>query len=40
MLYRLFHRRETVRQYVEHTEGVASDMFKAVCKLGLEGIVS
>jgi bifunctional non-homologous end joining protein LigD len=27
-------------QYVEHTEGDGGDMFKAVCKLGLEGIVS
>jgi hypothetical protein len=27
-------------QYVEHTEGDSVEMFKAVCKLGLEGIVS
>jgi bifunctional non-homologous end joining protein LigD len=27
-------------QYVEHTEGNGGEMFKAVCKLGLEGIVS
>src|SRR5262245_14634684 len=27
-------------QYVEHTEGDGRQMFKAVCKLGLEGIVS
>ena len=27
-------------QYVEHSEGDGSEMFKAVCKLGLEGIVS
>jgi bifunctional non-homologous end joining protein LigD len=27
-------------QYVEHTEGEGVEMFKAVCKLGLEGIVS
>jgi bifunctional non-homologous end joining protein LigD len=27
-------------QYVEHTEGDGGDMFKAVCKLNLEGIVS
>jgi len=27
-------------QYVEHTEGDAVEMFKAICKLGLEGIVS
>jgi bifunctional non-homologous end joining protein LigD len=27
-------------QYVEHTEGDGLKMFKAVCKLGLEGIVS
>jgi bifunctional non-homologous end joining protein LigD len=27
-------------QYVEHTEGDGGEMFKAVCKLGLEGIVS
>jgi bifunctional non-homologous end joining protein LigD len=27
-------------QYVEHTEGDGRKMFQAVCKLGLEGIVS
>jgi bifunctional non-homologous end joining protein LigD len=27
-------------QYVEHTEGDGAEMFKAVRKLGLEGIVS
>jgi bifunctional non-homologous end joining protein LigD len=27
-------------QYVEHTEGDGAEMFEAVCKLGLEGIVS
>jgi bifunctional non-homologous end joining protein LigD len=27
-------------QYVEHTEGDGGEMFNAVCKLGLEGIVS
>jgi bifunctional non-homologous end joining protein LigD len=27
-------------QYVEHTEGDGMEMFKAICKLGLEGIVS
>jgi hypothetical protein len=27
-------------QYVEYTEGDGSEMFKAACKLGLEGIVS
>ena len=27
-------------QYVEHTEGDGAKMFKAICKLGLEGIVS
>jgi ATP-dependent DNA ligase len=27
-------------QYVEHTEGDGVEIFKAVCKLGLEGIVS
>jgi bifunctional non-homologous end joining protein LigD len=27
-------------QYVEHTEGDGVEMFKAICKLGLEGIVS
>jgi bifunctional non-homologous end joining protein LigD len=26
--------------YVEHIEGDGVEMFKAVCKLGLEGIVS
>jgi bifunctional non-homologous end joining protein LigD len=29
-----------VRQCVEHTEGDGVEMFQAVCKLGLEGIVS
>jgi ATP-dependent DNA ligase len=27
-------------QYVEHSEGDGAEMYKAVCKLGLEGIVS
>src|SRR5262245_27259136 len=27
-------------QYVEHAEGQGAEMFRAVCKLGLEGIVS
>jgi ATP-dependent DNA ligase len=27
-------------QYVEHTEGDGAKMFDAVCKLGLEGMVS
>jgi bifunctional non-homologous end joining protein LigD len=27
-------------QYVEHIEGDGDEMFKAICKLGLEGIVS
>ena len=27
-------------QYVEHTEGHGEKLFKAVCELGLEGIVS
>jgi bifunctional non-homologous end joining protein LigD len=27
-------------QYVEHTEGDGGEVFKAVCKLGLEGIIS
>jgi bifunctional non-homologous end joining protein LigD len=27
-------------QYIEHSEGGGVEMFKAVCKLGLEGIVS
>ena len=27
-------------QYVEHSEGDGAEMFEAVCKLGLEGIVS
>jgi bifunctional non-homologous end joining protein LigD len=27
-------------QYVEHTEGDGVEIFKAICKLGLEGIVS
>jgi bifunctional non-homologous end joining protein LigD len=28
------------RQYVEHAEGHGDRMYEAVCKLGLEGIVS
>jgi bifunctional non-homologous end joining protein LigD len=27
-------------QYVEHTEGDGDKMFEAVCRLGLEGVVS
>src|SRR5262245_54077541 len=27
-------------QYVEHTEGDGKEMFRAICKLGLEGMVS
>jgi bifunctional non-homologous end joining protein LigD len=27
-------------QYVEHTEGDGAEMFKAICKLELEGIIS
>ena len=27
-------------QYVEHVKGDGAEMFEAVCKLGLEGIVS
>ena len=27
-------------QYVEHIEGDGVEIFKAICKLGLEGIVS
>jgi bifunctional non-homologous end joining protein LigD len=27
-------------QYVEHTEGDGGEIFKAICKLGLEGMVS
>jgi bifunctional non-homologous end joining protein LigD len=27
-------------QYVEHTEGDGAEMFEALCKLGLEGIIS
>jgi hypothetical protein len=27
-------------QYVEHTEGEGREIFQAICKLGLEGIVS
>ena len=27
-------------QYVEHSEGDGAKMFRAVCQLGLEGIVS
>ena len=28
------------RQYVEHPEGHGDRMYEAVCKLGLEGVVS
>jgi bifunctional non-homologous end joining protein LigD len=27
-------------QYVEHSEGDGAEMFAAICKFGLEGIVS
>jgi bifunctional non-homologous end joining protein LigD len=27
-------------QYIEHTEGDGTEMFEAICKLGLEGMVS
>jgi len=33
-------RRHSAFSYVEHTEGDGDEMFKAVCKLGLEGIIS
>src|SRR5262245_27167631 len=32
--------RASRHQYVEHTGGDGSEVFQAVCKLGLEGIVS
>ncbi|MFZ0259882.1 MAG: DNA ligase [Pseudolabrys sp.] len=40
MLRKVLRRTRHGIQYVEHTEGDGGEMFKAVCKLGLEGIVS
>jgi bifunctional non-homologous end joining protein LigD len=40
MLRKVLRRTRRGIQYVEHTEGDGGEMFKAVCKLGLEGIVS
>jgi bifunctional non-homologous end joining protein LigD len=40
VLRKVFRRSRRGIQYVEHTEGGGAEMFKAVCKLGLEGIVS
>jgi ATP-dependent DNA ligase len=40
MLKKLLRRTRKGIQYVEHTKGDGAEMFKAVCKLGLEGIVS
>jgi bifunctional non-homologous end joining protein LigD len=39
-LRKLLKRSKDGIQYVEHTEGDGEEMFAAVCKLGLEGIVS
>jgi ATP dependent DNA ligase domain len=40
MLKSLLGRTRNGIQYVEHTEGDGAEMFKAVCKLGLEEMVS
>jgi bifunctional non-homologous end joining protein LigD len=40
MLRKVLRRTRHGIQYVEYTEGDGGEMFKAVCKLGLEGIVS
>src|SRR5262245_55552878 len=40
MLCKVLRRTRNGIQYVEHTEGDGAGMFKAACKLGLEGIVS
>src|SRR5262249_50572642 len=40
MLRKVLRRTRRGIQYVEHTEGDGAEMFQAVCKLGLEGIVS
>jgi bifunctional non-homologous end joining protein LigD len=39
-LRKLLRRSRDGMQYVEHTEGDGEEMFRAACKLGLEGIVS
>jgi ATP-dependent DNA ligase len=40
MLRKVLRRTRNGIQYVEHTEGDGAEMFKAVCKLGSEGMVS
>jgi len=40
MLHKVLRRTRGGIQYVEHTEGDGAEIFKAICKLGLEGIVS
>jgi bifunctional non-homologous end joining protein LigD len=40
MLRKVLRRTRRGVQYVEHTEGDGAEMFAAVCKHGLEGIVS
>ena len=40
MLRKVLRRSRRGIQYVKHTEGDAAEMFNAICKLGLEGIVS
>src|SRR5262245_66138327 len=40
MLRKVLRRTRNGIQYVEHTVGDGAKMFEAVCKLGLEGIVS
>ena len=39
LLLKVLRRSRSGIQYVEHTEADGAKMFKAVCKLGLEGIV-
>jgi hypothetical protein len=39
-LRKILKRMRRGNQYVEHTEGDDREMFQAICKLGLEGIVS
>ena len=40
LLLKVLRRSRSGIQYVEHTEGDGAKMFKAICKLWLEGMVS
>jgi ATP-dependent DNA ligase len=40
VLRKLLKRTKGGIQYVEHVEADGAEMFEAICKLGLEGIVS